>query len=156
MSFLDPRDWNHVKQHLWAKHDNECGGFAQSPVNVLTYKSQLTNALRVKCTYNVANSTVTNTGYTLDIAPNNPPAGTCTSPDGKNIYELQGAHFHWGPHDKIGSEHYINGKAYPLELHMVHKNNKYATVAQAQEYADGLMVLAYFFSVNVSYLFYIL
>ncbi|KAL5288912.1 CA14.2 family protein [Megaselia abdita] len=145
---LDNRDWHHMKQHLWPKDDNECSGFAQSPVNLIVNKNRYTNALKVKCTYNVVNSTVSNNGYTLDIAPNGGPAGVCTSPDGRDIYEFQGAHFHWGPTDKSGSEHYINGKPYPLELHMVHKNSRYSSVAQAQQYPDGLMVLGYFFSVN--------
>lgn len=95
-----------------------------------------------------------NTGHTLDIAPaRSSPAGVCTSPDGRNIYEFQGAHFHWGPTDKIGSEHHINGKPYPLELHMVHRNKKYSTFEQAQQYPDGLMVLGYFFIINVSFRF---
>lgn len=147
--FIDYRDWNHMKQHFWPKDDNECGGFSQSPVNLVVNKNRYTNALKVKCSYNVANATVSNNGYTLDIAPTRVPAGKCTSPDGRDLYEFQGAHFHWGPTDKSGSEHYVNGRAYPLELHMVHKNSRYATIAQAQQYPDGLMVLGYFFSVNV-------
>lgn len=139
-----------MKQHLWPNEDNECSGFSQSPVNLVSYKNRFTNAYRVKCTYNVVNSTVENNGYTVDLSPNSQPAGTCTSPDGKDIFEFQAAHFHWGPNDKIGSEHHVNGMAYPLELHMVHKNSKYSSVPQARQYPDGLMVLAYFFSVNVS------
>ena len=26
-------------------------------------------------------------------------------------YELMQVHFHWGPHDDVGSEHTINGRA---------------------------------------------
>jgi len=32
------------------------------------------------------------------------------------IYELVGFHFHWGDSDSVGSEHTIDGKAYPVEV----------------------------------------
>lgn len=130
--------------------NNECGGFSQSPVNLVLNKSIQTNAYRVKCSYKTVNANFSNNGYTLDISPVKSQSGACISPDGRNIYEFEGAHFHWGPNEKIGSEHHVNGKAYPMELHMVHKNTKYSTVEEARQYADGLMVLGYFFSLNVS------
>ncbi len=36
------------------------------------------------------------------------------------VYKLEQVHFHWGPDDKSGSEHKIDGKAYPIEMHLVH------------------------------------
>ena len=35
---------------------------------------------------------------------------------------LDAFHFHWGSTNKKGSEHYIDGKPTPLELHFVHYN----------------------------------
>jgi len=37
---------------------------------------------------------------------------------GKNVYSLDHIHFHWGSSDDRGSEHTINGRAYPLEMHL--------------------------------------
>ena len=31
-------------------------------------------------------------------------------------YSLKHFHFHWGPQDDEGSEHTLDGKAYPLEV----------------------------------------
>lgn len=36
-------------------------------------------------------------------------------------YYFSSLHFHWGSNDYVGSEHTINGKSYPLELHMIHR-----------------------------------
>ena len=33
---------------------------------------------------------------------------------------LDSFHFHWGTSDLNGSEHYIDGGAFPLEVHFVH------------------------------------
>ena len=33
---------------------------------------------------------------------------------------LDSFHFHWGSSDLYGSEHYVDGGAYPLEIHFVH------------------------------------
>lgn len=33
---------------------------------------------------------------------------------------LDSFHFHWGSSDLYGSEHYVDGAAYPLEVHFVH------------------------------------
>lgn len=35
---------------------------------------------------------------------------------GSTILVLQQFHFHWGPDVNSGSDHLINGKAYPLEV----------------------------------------
>ncbi|KAL8593390.1 hypothetical protein ACOMHN_067065 [Nucella lapillus] len=35
-------------------------------------------------------------------------------------YVLDQFHFHWGSRNDVGSEHLIDGKAFPLEMHMVH------------------------------------
>jgi carbonic anhydrase len=33
-------------------------------------------------------------------------------------YDLHQVHFHWGGNDFEGSEHRINGRQYPLEVHV--------------------------------------
>jgi hypothetical protein len=38
-------------------------------------------------------------------------------------------------------QHVINDIRYPLEMHIIHKNKKYETVAEALNHKDGLTVL---------------
>ena len=35
-------------------------------------------------------------------------------------YEMAQLHFHWGALDQMGSEHTIDRRRFPLEMHMVH------------------------------------
>lgn len=60
-------------------------------------------------------------------------------------YRLAQFHFHWGRDNSEGSEHTINGKAYPLEMHMVHINDKYPDQNTAIQYDDAFLVVAVLF-----------
>lgn len=62
-------------------------------------------------------------------------------------YVLEGLHFHWGNRNNMGSEHIFNDIRYPLEMHIIHRNRKYANVSEALKYGDGLTVLAFFYQV---------
>ncbi|KAK2709386.1 carbonic anhydrase 12-like [Artemia franciscana] len=66
--------------------------------------------------------------------------------DLNNTYEFEQFHFHWdldSPND--GSEHKIDGKGYPSEVHFVHRNTKYDSVKEALKKRDGLAVIAVLF-----------
>jgi len=67
-------------------------------------------------------------------------------------YEFVEMHFHWGnitdnsqQTNAPGSEHKIDGKSYPLELHMVHRNIHDETVDEAVEHENGITVLGFKF-----------
>jgi len=67
-------------------------------------------------------------------------------------YEFVEMHFHWGEAasgSQAGSEHTLDGKTFPLELHMVHKNVHDASLAEAVTHENGLCVLGFFFEVLV-------
>ncbi|CAL4151217.1 unnamed protein product, partial [Meganyctiphanes norvegica] len=63
-------------------------------------------------------------------------------------YNLAHFHFHWGSDSSRGSEHTINGKAYPLEMHFLHYKESYSSFEEAQKFKDGLAVLAVLFKVT--------
>jgi len=42
---------------------------------------------------------------------------------------LDSFHFHWGTSDLYGSEHYVDGAAYPLEVHFVHYSCHHADLS---------------------------
>jgi len=71
---------------------------------------------------------------------------------------LAQAHFHCGRNKYEGSEHYIEGQQYPLELHFVHVNKKYVTAdgdadigaALASSDTDALLVIGQMFDVGTT------
>ena len=67
-------------------------------------------------------------------------------------YEFLEMHFHWGnimgnTSAREGSEHTIDGRSYPAELHMVHRNIHDEEVSEALEHENGLTVLGFKFQV---------
>jgi carbonic anhydrase len=63
-------------------------------------------------------------------------------------YELYQYHFHWGDDDNTGSENQMNGKSYPMEMHMVTWNTKYDSFSTAASQSDGLAVMGFFFEIT--------
>ncbi|CAH2283576.1 carbonic anhydrase 12 isoform X2 [Pelobates cultripes] len=64
-------------------------------------------------------------------------------------------HLHWGSSSHpFGSEHQIDSKAFPAEMHIVHYNSdKYADINEAKNKPDGLAVLGIFMEVRYSLYF---
>ena len=74
--------------------------------------------------------TLENNGHAIQMTPdlsngkNLPPIPTISGGGLKGTYEFAQLHFHWGDSEKQGSEHQIDGKAFPMEAHLVHFNTK--------------------------------
>ncbi|CAH1784734.1 unnamed protein product [Owenia fusiformis] len=67
------------------------------------------------------------------------------------VYEALQLHFHWGSVDAQGSEHTLNGKAFPLEMHIVTYNTKkYQNAGEALASNDhsALAVLGVWFEMS--------
>ena len=64
-----------------------------------------------------------NTGHSLKLALKTDPGGVAVLTGGPLVgqYELLQLHFHWGASADRGSEHTIDGKRFPAELHIVHQ-----------------------------------
>lgn len=60
----------------------------------------------------------------------------------KSKYVLDQMHFHWG------SEHTVDGRRYPLELHMVHHDTRFATLSEALAAKTGVAVVGVLFHVS--------
>ena len=85
-------------------------GTTQSPVD---FRQPLTAGLPdIKFDYRISELTVLNNGHTVQV---NVPAGSSMISGGKK-FELLQFHFH------TGSEHRVNGRQYPIEMHLVHKS----------------------------------
>jgi carbonic anhydrase len=160
----DENTWNYGGEEYWpTSHSKaelgsyyDCDGIKQSPINInnsmvqdLYFYNQLSLA-----DYDAEYAGVfTNNGHTLvfnlDDAESGGTLPTFSSPfvATNAKYELQQFHFHWGSRPDIGSEHTIDGIAFPMEIHLVHKKTDYASVGDSLDYNDGLAVIGIFFQV---------
>jgi len=60
-------------------------------------------------------------------------------------YQILQLHFHWGADDTKGSEHTLNGKMFPLEVHIVHKKLGEPDFLSKK---GGLAVTGFFFEIS--------
>lgn len=85
-----------------------------------------------------------NNGHTVQFDVNDVKSGGRPSVTGglvNETFEAQSFHFHWGSKNHTGAEHVINRSRYAMELHIVHKNVKFASVDEAGQDPTGLLVL---------------
>ncbi|XP_030621171.1 carbonic anhydrase 12 [Chanos chanos] len=131
-------------EHHWSKHYPFCGGAFQSPIDIqrdfLQYDP---NLLPIEIqNYNLSSSeqlTLGNNGHSVQLSL---PSSMYISSLPQR-YSAAQLHFHWGSSTlPSGSEHTINGKQYPAEMHVVHFNSdKYPNISMAMDKSDGLAVL---------------
>jgi carbonic anhydrase len=84
---------------------------------------------------------LTNNGHSVKFSSSQEKLPTVTGGDLPGHFVFAQGHFHWGNTSHVGSEHLIGGKAFPLELHLVHFNSKYVTIGESLKHADGLAVI---------------
>ncbi|XP_038068664.1 carbonic anhydrase-related protein-like isoform X1 [Patiria miniata] len=153
----------------WGLHFPEARGDCQSPINInsrqAVYDSTL-NKPSLNADYALCRECeMINTGNTVQISVKYKPDGVMaglgkSEPPPRSVltggplapdssYELAEFTFHWGKEDDRGSEHTVNGKAYPMELHLIHWNSQlYETVEEAMGRDDGIAIVALFIQVG--------
>jgi len=93
--------------------------------------------------------TFKNNGHTaqLDVIAELPPTVGILSGGhlGGDDYQILQLHFHWGADDTKGSEHTLDGKMFPLELHIVHKKVGEENFLSVP---GGLAVTGFFFEIS--------
>lgn len=96
-------------------------GQAQSPIDIETGKVEKADLKPIGFAYSAGTAEMINNGHTIQV---NLPAGGTATIDGVE-YKLLQFHFH------TPSEEKVDGKAYPLVAHLVHKSaeGKLAVVA---------------------------
>ena len=83
-----------------------------------------------------------NTQTSVKFAPNDDePLATTRNHLGE--YEVLQFHMHWGPNDRVGSEHVVNGEPAAAEIHFVHKMRGDTTGTKGDSFAVvGVMAVA--------------
>lgn len=136
----------------WSEKYPAAAGKCQSPIDIKTadvhYDSSL-NINKLSINYSTANDyEVVNNGHTVTISRKE---GTGTQLSGgplDNEYRFAQFHFHWGKDSSVGSEHLVDGKAFPAELHLVHWNvDRFQSFGEAAGSRNGLAVLGFFVQV---------
>jgi len=148
--------WNYAGEEYWnISTVEQCHGVRQSPININTsevFDLYFYNQLGLK-DYNMdVAGKLKNNGHTIVWTPTT-AMGELTMPLLSGTYKFHSFHFHWGSHEQQGSEHTINGRALPMELHLVHFNKKYTDLAEAVTKEDGIAVIAILFQVSYETLF---
>jgi len=138
----------------WKDINPKCGGMVQSPIDYtchnITYGETL-GSLTLEGYGNPttgSNVTLLNNGHTLQVGLYDRHAHNMSGGSLPGTFTFAQLHFHWGNSNTEGSEHFVDGTAYPLELHFVHYNTKYNNLSVAVPEKDGLAVLGVFFKID--------
>ncbi|XP_064613112.1 carbonic anhydrase 14-like [Liolophura sinensis] len=132
----------------WARQYEQCNGIRQSPVHVhsdsVIHNPELGQFFfgghedihRLK-------ARMINSGKAVQVEL----SGTQYIEDGglNGRYIAIQFHFHWGSESSRGSEHVLNMRRFPMELHIVHYAQKYGNLSTAIGKSDGLAVLSFLF-----------
>jgi len=131
----DPEDmegsWKYTGSRgieYWGTINPNCLGQSQSPINMdrnlIEREPAGQNGLNF-VNYDKANSMYTkleNNGHSLELHVHTPTDMLPTLSGGHltSSYSMAQLHWHWGSNDYIGSEHTINRRRFPIEMHLVH------------------------------------
>ncbi|XP_069547695.1 uncharacterized protein [Brachyistius frenatus] len=136
-----PSNW-HLLPHSF------CGGERQSPINIEEKKVVMDQHLHAftftKFDDKHAINYMTNTGHSVKCVLKDDMVEISGGGLGY-VYSTLQFHFHWGStsQDSEGSEHTVDSKRYPMEMHIVSKR-KDLTLDEAIKSPDGLAVLGFF------------
>ncbi|XP_046585237.1 carbonic anhydrase 2-like [Haliotis rubra] len=149
--------WGYTTENgpkTWVNNFPIAAGQQQSPVDITSANVQFdeklaANPLSVKY-YVEQNMDFENTGFSVKANIREP--STISGGPLDNTYQLEQFHLHWGSCDERGSEHTVEGKTFPAELHLVHWNrDKYSSFGEAADKPDGLAVFGIFLEVGAEH-----
>ncbi|KAK2884832.1 hypothetical protein Q8A73_021306 [Channa argus] len=130
---------------------SHCNGVRQSPINIDTASAKPNSSLIPFTFQNYSNTSalkkILNTGRTVKVYFES--GVRISGGDLSESYDSLQFHLHWGNGSSVpGSEHTVDGKSYPMELHIVNCKSSYeknTTLAIADP--SGLAALGFFIEV---------
>ncbi|XP_018770248.1 carbonic anhydrase 5A, mitochondrial isoform X3 [Serinus canaria] len=133
---------------LWQSPLTIPGGTRQSPINIQWRDSVYDPFLKpLKISYDPTTCLhIWNNGYSFLVEfDDSADRSIIVGGPLENQYRLKQFHFHWGAVNDWGSEHTVDCKFYPAELHLVHWNAvEYPSFEEAVMEGNGLAVIGVF------------
>ncbi|KAK7118626.1 hypothetical protein R3I94_022199 [Phoxinus phoxinus] len=142
---------DHNGPQKWCETFPIANGPRQSPIDIQTTGASYDATLKpLKLTYDPATSLdILNNGHSFQVTfADDDDSSILTEGPISGKYRLKQFHFHWGASDDKGSEHTVDEKCYPAELHLVHWNTKYPSFGDAADKPDGLAVVGVFLQIG--------
>ncbi|XP_062818055.1 carbonic anhydrase 5A, mitochondrial isoform X2 [Anolis carolinensis] len=140
---------------LWQSPITIPGGSRQSPINIQWRDSLFDPRLEpLEVRYDPATCLhIWNNGYSFLVEfEDTSDKSIITGGPLENNYRLKQFHFHWGAINEWGSEHTIDCKVFPAELHLVHWNScKYESFEEALMEENGLAVIGVFLKLGTNH-----
>uniref|UniRef100_A0A673LAH3 Carbonic anhydrase n=1 Tax=Sinocyclocheilus rhinocerous TaxID=307959 RepID=A0A673LAH3_9TELE len=137
---------------MWQEPLDIPGGDRQSPIDIVVRKSVFDPQLRpLKVQYDPRTcQQIWNNGYSFLVEyDDTTDKSTLKGGPLEDQFRLCQFHFHWGENNAWGSEHSIDRRLYPAELHLVHWNSdKYSLFEEAVIEENGLAVIAVFLKIG--------
>lgn len=130
--------------HAWM-HD--CIGFRQSPIDIRFSQlaGQRSSSIRYRYSSPKVKGELKNNGHTAVFKLDTKSYTLTGVPfHTGDTYVLKQIHFHFGRGNDEGSEHRLNGRKFPGEVHLVNFNRKYGDIGEAIKHSDGLAVVGVF------------
>ncbi|XP_072242800.1 carbonic anhydrase 5A, mitochondrial isoform X3 [Leuresthes tenuis] len=142
-----------MKMHpMWQGPLAVPGGDRQSPIDIVVRKSVFDSELKPLVTdYDPETcQQIWNNGYSFLVEyDDTTDKSTLKGGPLRDKFRLCQFHFHWGETNAWGSEHTVDRRLFPAELHLVHWNSdKYSLFEEAVMEDNGLAVIGVFLKVG--------
>ncbi|KAJ8267902.1 hypothetical protein COCON_G00130740 [Conger conger] len=153
----DTLQWGYQEGVEWGLLFPEANGQNQSPINLISREALYDpNLLQVRLTHNYLvcrDCEVINDGHTVRVMLKSKSVVTGGPLPSDHEYELHEVRFHWGKENQRGSEHTVNFKAFPMELHLIHWNSTlYSSIEDALGKRNGILIVALFVQIGKEHL----
>ncbi|XP_063779844.1 carbonic anhydrase-related protein isoform X2 [Pseudophryne corroboree] len=149
----EKQEWGYVEGVEWGLLYPEANGQYQSPININSREALYDpSLLEVQLCPNYVvcrDCDVINDGHVVQILLKSKSVLTGGPLPRSHEYELHEARFHWGKENQRGSEHTVNFKAFPMELHLIHWNSTlYRNIEEAVGQVHGIAIIALFVQIG--------
>ncbi|XP_038665364.1 carbonic anhydrase-related protein isoform X2 [Scyliorhinus canicula] len=146
-------EWGYEEGVEWGLLFPEANGEYQSPINLNSREAKYDPSLlelRLSPNYVVCrDSEVINDGHTIQILLKSKSVLTGGPLLNNHEYELHEVRFHWGKENQRGSEHTVNFKAFPMELHLIHWNSTlFKNIDEALGKKNGIAIISLFVQIG--------